>query len=62
MAMLFRSANRLLKECDGATAVEYGIMIAAISAVIITIVIAIGSKTNNAFRKLDTNMNISPFN
>jgi pilus assembly protein Flp/PilA len=41
---------------EGATAVEYGIMVAAIAAVIITVVIAIGSKTNNAFNNVSTNM------
>ena len=44
--------------CDesGASAVEYGIMVAAIAAVIITLVIAVGSKTNNAFNKVDNAM------
>ena len=41
-------------EEDGATAVEYGIMVAAIAAVIITIVIAVGTKTNSAFDKVDS--------
>ena len=43
-------------EEDGATAVEYGIMVAAIAAVIITIVIAVGTKTNSAFDKVDSAM------
>ena len=43
-------------EEDGATAVEYGIMVAAIAAVIITIVIAVGRKTNSAFEKVDSAM------
>jgi len=47
---------RFFKEEDGATAVEYGIMVAAIAAVIITLVIAVGSKTNTAFNKVDTAM------
>lgn len=38
---------------DGATAVEYGIMVAAIAAVIITIVISVGKKTNSAFGRVD---------
>ncbi len=41
--------NRLWKEEDGATAVEYGIMVAAIAAVIVTVVFAVGTKTNKAF-------------
>ena len=44
------------KDEEGATAVEYGIMVAAIAAVIITVVIAVGSKTNNAFNNVSTNM------
>lgn len=38
-----------LNDEEGATAVEYGIMVAAIAAVIVTVVIAVGAKTNNAF-------------
>lgn len=48
--------TRLCKEEDGETAVEYGIMVAAIAAVIITIVISVGSKTNGAFGVVDTAM------
>lgn len=44
--------------CDesGATAVEYGIMVAAIAAVIITMVIAVGAKVNDAFTDVNTKM------
>jgi pilus assembly protein Flp/PilA len=45
---------KFVKKDSGATAVEYGIMIAAIAAVIITIVISVGKKTNTAFTKIDT--------
>ena len=38
-----------IRQQEGATAVEYGIMVAAIAAVIITIVLSIGEKTNSAF-------------
>lgn len=44
------------KEEEGATAVEYGIMVAAIAAVIITVVILIGGETNNAFQKVADEM------
>jgi pilus assembly protein Flp/PilA len=45
--------------CDesGATAVEYGIMVAAIAAVIITIVITLGGQVNNAFTTVSSAMN-----
>ena len=44
---------RFLRDEEGATAVEYGIMVAAIAAVIITVVIAVGGKTNDAFEKVN---------
>ena len=44
------------KDEEGATAVEYGIMVAAIAAVIITAVIAIGTETNTAFTTVETEM------
>ena len=47
---------RFLKEEDGATAVEYGIMVAAIAAVIIGTVILVGGKTDDAFNKVNTAM------
>lgn len=44
----------------GATAVEYGIMVAAIAAVIIGAVITVGSETNDAFTTVGTAMNALP--
>lgn len=41
---------------SGATAVEYGIMVAAIAAVIITIVITLGGQVNNAFSTVSNKM------
>jgi pilus assembly protein Flp/PilA len=38
----------------GATAVEYGIMVALIAAVIILVVKAVGSKTSNAFQTVNS--------
>jgi pilus assembly protein Flp/PilA len=43
-----------LKENDkGATAVEYGIMVALIAAVIIAVVKVIGGKSSNAFESVN---------
>jgi pilus assembly protein Flp/PilA len=53
---------RFLKDEEGATAVEYGIMVAAIAAVIVTIVISVGGKTNNAFNKVDNALTGIPVN
>ena len=43
---------RLMKEEDGATAVEYGLMVALIAAVIVTTVGLIGTELNLAFVKV----------
>ena len=50
--------NRLAELRDeerGATAVEYGLMVAAIAAVIIIAVNALGVNVNAAFSKVNTN-------
>ena len=46
--------GRLIREEDGATAVEYGLMIAAIAAAIITTVISVGSEVDGAFTFVNT--------
>ncbi len=48
---------KFVKEDEGATAVEYGIMVAAIAAVIIGVVISDGGKVDSAFTTVDTNLN-----
>jgi len=50
-----------LRNEKGATAVEYGIMIGLIAAVIIGVVILVGDKTNNAFEAVNSNMTGAPF-
>jgi pilus assembly protein Flp/PilA len=47
---------KFIKEDSGATAVEYGIMVAAIAAVIIGVVILVGAKVNTAFSTVDSSM------
>ena len=58
--MLTKIKN-FFKDEEGATAVEYGIMVAAIAAVIITVVIAVGSKTDSAFETVNSAMGAAPF-
>ena len=48
--------RRLFWDEDGATAVDYGLIVAAIAAVITVMVFAIGKKTNNSFSRLNANM------
>lgn len=43
-----------LKDEEGATAVEYGLMVAAIAAVIAVIVFQLGGKVEDAFTEVDT--------
>jgi pilus assembly protein Flp/PilA len=45
---------RFVKDEEGATAVEYGILIAAIAAAVIVVVGNIGSKIESAFNKVST--------
>ena len=48
---------RFFKEEEGATAVEYGVMVAAIIAAVIVIVFSIGSKISTAFQNVSTQLN-----
>ncbi|MDP9223555.1 MAG: Flp family type IVb pilin [Actinomycetota bacterium] len=53
------SINRMQEMKDsesGATAVEYGIMVALIAAVIIAVVKVVGGKTSNAFQSVNANL------
>ncbi len=48
--------RQLLRDEEGPTAVEYGLLVAAIAAVIITIVLALGQKVNSAFKAVEEKM------
>jgi pilus assembly protein Flp/PilA len=57
LKLWINAQNRLfeIKEGErGATAVEYGIMVALIAAVIILVVQAVGKKTSNAFESVNS--------
>jgi pilus assembly protein Flp/PilA len=60
MLKLFVSAQnglaRLMRSDRGATAVEYGLIVALIAAVIVVVVGVLGQKVNNAFNDVSTNM------
>ena len=45
---------RFFKDEEGATAVEYAIMVALIAIVIIAAVILVGEKANNVFSKVES--------
>jgi pilus assembly protein Flp/PilA len=51
-----RLITRFVADESGATAIEYGLIAAGISVVIITAVNAIGTKLNTAFTTLSTSI------
>ena len=57
---MVQKLKNFFKDEEGATAVEYGIMVAAIAAVIIGVVIAIGTETNRAFSEVSTELKKLP--
>jgi pilus assembly protein Flp/PilA len=48
--------SRLCRDEEGATAVEYGLIAAAIAGVIALVVLALGPKVNNGFTKVNNGM------
>jgi len=44
--------KRFFRDESGATAVEYGLIVAAIAGVIITVVFLLGNKVSNQFNKV----------
>jgi pilus assembly protein Flp/PilA len=44
---------KLARDEDGATAVEYGLIVAAIAGVIAAVVFALGPKVSNGFTKVN---------
>ncbi len=53
---MVESIKKLIKDEEGATAVEYGLIVAAIAAVIIAVVMTLGTKIKAAFTTVNTNM------
>ena len=47
-----QAQNAMIQDEDGATAVEYGLIIALIAAVIVVVVAALGTKITGAFQKV----------
>ena len=51
-----KKIEQLLRDEQGATAVEYGLIVAAIAAVIIIVVVALGGKVKGGFDTVNNNM------
>ena len=49
-------AKRFIRDESGATAIEYGLIVALISVVIISAVTTIGSKLNKGFGKISSSL------
>lgn len=51
-----KAIKQFLTDEQGATAVEYGLFVAAIAAVIVAIVVTLGGKVNTAFTNVNTKL------
>jgi pilus assembly protein Flp/PilA len=51
---MLRNLKKLWKDEQGATAVEYGLIVAAIAGLIIVVVFVLGNKVKNAFNNVAT--------
>jgi len=49
---MLRSLKKLVKDDKGATAVEYGLIVAAIAGLIIVVVFVLGNKVKNSFNNV----------
>jgi len=52
--VMIKFVTRFLKDESGATAIEYGLIVALIAVVIVTAVTTLGTKLNTAFTKAGT--------
>jgi pilus assembly protein Flp/PilA len=57
MKRLFEGVKGFWCEEEGATVVEYGVLVALIIAVCIVVIGVVGGKVNNAFEAVNGNMN-----
>jgi len=51
---MLKNALKLLRDEEGATAVEYGLIVAAIAGLIIAVVFVLGKKVNNTFNNVQS--------
>ena len=57
---MFKKFTQFLKDEDGATAVEYGLMVALIAGVIIATVYFLGQETNEGFDAVGQAIDAAP--
>lgn len=56
MNQLMSQAKLFLQDEEGASAVEYGVLVALIIAVCIAVIQVVGTKVNNAFEKVNAKL------
>lgn len=52
MKTLLSFVTNFIREEEGASAVEYGILVAAIAAVIVVVTFLVGAQVNDAFQRV----------
>ena len=58
---MIQKLTNFFKDEEGASAVEYGILVAAVAAVIIVVMLAVGGKVQNGMEAVNGNMTTAPF-
>jgi pilus assembly protein Flp/PilA len=58
---MIQQLAHFFKDEEGASAVEYGILVAAVAAVIIVVMLAVGGKVSNGMQAVNANMTSAPF-
>jgi len=53
---MFKVLSNVLRDDEGATMVEYGIMVALIAAVCIAVISTLGKSVNNAFSNVNASI------
>ena len=53
---MLKNLKKLIRDEEGATAVEYGLIVAAIAGLIVVVVFLLGGKVNNAFGNVASKM------
>jgi pilus assembly protein Flp/PilA len=53
---MLTNLKKLFKDQDGATAVEYGLIVAAIAGLIIVVVFTLGGKVSGTFNSVQSHM------
>jgi pilus assembly protein Flp/PilA len=53
---MFSVLRNVLRDDEGATMVEYGVMVALIAAVCIAVITTLGQKVNNAFSTVNASL------